>query len=66
MGKDKDHVLLNLSHLDKKVITERLPGISDAARLFADVDVTKRIQYQLFQLFTIIWVVFQQIIKLKC
>ena len=41
VGKDKDHVLLNLSHLDKKVISERLPGISDAARLFADVDVTK-------------------------
>jgi succinate dehydrogenase / fumarate reductase, flavoprotein subunit len=41
VGKDKDHVLLNLSHLDKKVIAERLPGISDAARLFADVDVTK-------------------------
>jgi succinate dehydrogenase / fumarate reductase, flavoprotein subunit len=41
VGKDKDHVLLNLSHLDKKVITERLPGISDAARLFANVDVTK-------------------------
>ena len=41
VGKDKDHVLLNLSHLDKKVIAERLPGISDAARLFANVDVTK-------------------------
>ena len=41
VGKDKDHVLLNLSHLDKKVIAERLPGISDVARLFADVDVTK-------------------------
>ena len=41
VGKDKDHVLLNLSHLDKEVIAERLPGISDAARLFANVDVTK-------------------------
>ena len=41
VGKDKDHVLLNFSHLDKDVIAERLPGISDAARLFADVDVTK-------------------------
>ena len=41
VGKDKDHVHLNLSHLDKKVMLKELPGISDAARLFADVDVTK-------------------------
>ena len=30
-----------LSHLDKKVIEDRLPGITEAARLFANVDVTK-------------------------
>jgi len=41
VGKDKDHLHLNLSHLDKKVIEGRLPGITDAARLFANVDVTK-------------------------
>ena len=41
VGKDKDHVHLNLSHLDKEVIESRLPGITDAARLFANVDVTK-------------------------
>jgi len=41
VGKDKDHVHLYLSHLDKKVIEDRLPGITDAARLFANVDVTK-------------------------
>ena len=41
VGKDADHVHLNLSHLDKKMIESRLPGITDAARLFADVDVTK-------------------------
>ena len=45
VGKDQDHVLLNLSHLDKDVIAERLPGISDAARLFADVDVTKDLSW---------------------
>ena len=28
-------------HLDPKVIEERLPGISESSRLFADVDVTK-------------------------
>jgi len=41
VGKDGDHVHLNLSHLDKDIIESRLPGITDAARLFADVDVTK-------------------------
>ena len=41
VGKDGDHVHLNLSHLDKEIIESRLPGITDAARLFADVDVTK-------------------------
>ncbi len=35
VGKDQDHVHLNLSHLDKEVIESRLPGITDAARLFA-------------------------------
>ena len=41
VGKEKDHVHLHLSHLDKNVIENRLPGISEAARLFANVDVTK-------------------------
>ena len=41
VGKEKDHVHLHLSHLDKNVIEDRLPGITEAARLFANVDVTK-------------------------
>tara|TARA_A100001011_G_scaffold201877_1_gene210253 strand:- start:27 stop:1802 length:1776 start_codon:yes stop_codon:yes gene_type:complete len=41
VGKNGDHVHLNLNHLDKEIIESRLPGITDAARLFADVDVTK-------------------------
>ena len=41
VGEEKDHVHLNLSHLNKEVIESRLPGITDAARLFANVDVTK-------------------------
>ncbi len=41
VGKDKDHVHLHLNHLDQKVIEDRLPGISEASRLFANVDVTK-------------------------
>ena len=31
----------HLDHLDQKVIEERLPGISESSRLFANVDVTK-------------------------
>ena len=41
VGKEKDHVHLHLSHLDKSIIENRLPGITEAARLFANVDVTK-------------------------
>ena len=41
VGKEQDHVHLHLSHLDKNIIESRLPGITDAARLFANVDVTK-------------------------
>jgi succinate dehydrogenase / fumarate reductase flavoprotein subunit len=41
VGKGQDHIHLNLSHLDKEIIESRLPGITDAARLFANVDVTK-------------------------
>ncbi|WP_415320737.1 succinate dehydrogenase flavoprotein subunit [Candidatus Pelagibacter sp. Uisw_092] len=41
VGKEHDHVHLHLSHLDKSIIESRLPGITEAARLFANVDVTK-------------------------
>jgi succinate dehydrogenase / fumarate reductase flavoprotein subunit len=41
-GKDKDHIFLHLDHLDKKVIDERLPGISEAAKTFANIDVSKQ------------------------
>ena len=41
VGKDKDHIYLHLDHLDPKVLHERLPGISETARIFAGVDVTK-------------------------
>jgi succinate dehydrogenase / fumarate reductase flavoprotein subunit len=41
VGKEKDHIFLHLDHLDPKVLHERLPGISETARIFADVDVTK-------------------------
>ena len=41
VGPKKDHIHLHLSHLDPKIIHERLPGISESARIFAGVDVTK-------------------------
>ena len=41
VGPNKDHIFLHLDHLDPKVIHERLPGISESARVFAGVDVTK-------------------------
>ncbi len=41
VGPNKDHIFLHLSHLDPKIIHERLPGISESARIFAGVDVTK-------------------------
>ncbi len=41
VGENKDHIFLHLSHLDPKVIHERLPGISESARIFAGVDVTR-------------------------
>jgi len=41
VGKDKDHMYLHLDHLDPAILAERLPGISESAKVFAGVDVTK-------------------------
>jgi succinate dehydrogenase / fumarate reductase flavoprotein subunit len=41
VGPNRDHIHLHLSHLDPRIIHERLPGISESARIFAGVDVTK-------------------------
>ncbi len=40
-GPLKDYANLHLAHLDPKLIHERLPGITESARIFAGVDVTK-------------------------
>jgi succinate dehydrogenase / fumarate reductase flavoprotein subunit len=42
VGPNKDHIFLHLDHLDPKIIHERLPGITESARIFAGVDVTKQ------------------------
>jgi len=41
VGKNKDHIFLHLDHLDPAVLHERLPGISESAKIFAGVDVTR-------------------------
>ena len=41
VGKSADHIFLHLDHLDPKILHERLPGISESAKIFAGVDVTK-------------------------
>lgn len=41
VGPKKDHMYLNIAHLDPEVIKLRLPGISETAKTFAGVDVTK-------------------------
>ncbi len=41
VGEHKDHMHLNLSHIPPATLHERLPGISESARIFAGVDVTR-------------------------
>jgi len=40
-GPLKDHILLHLEHLDPAVLHQRLPGISETAKIFSGVDVTR-------------------------
>jgi succinate dehydrogenase / fumarate reductase flavoprotein subunit len=42
VGEHKDHMLLDLTHLGPEVIHEKLPGIAESARIFANVDVEKQ------------------------
>ena len=41
VGKNKDHIYLHLNHLPPETLAERLPGISESARIFAGVDLTR-------------------------
>lgn len=41
VGKNGDHIHLHLNHLPPETLAERLPGISESARIFAGVDLTK-------------------------
>jgi succinate dehydrogenase / fumarate reductase flavoprotein subunit len=42
VGKGADHIHLHLDHIDAKILHERLPGISETAKIFAGVDVTRQ------------------------
>ena len=42
VGKDKDHIFLHLDHLDPKILAERLPGITESAKIFAGVDLRRQ------------------------
>ena len=41
VGPESDHIHLHLNHLPPEVLAERLPGISESAKVFAGVDVTR-------------------------
>ncbi len=41
VGKNNDHIFLHLDHLDPAILHARLPGISESAKIFAGVDLTK-------------------------
>ena len=41
VGPNKDHILLHLEHVDADTLHEKLPGITETARIFCGVDVTK-------------------------
>ena len=42
VGKDSDHIFLHLDHIDPKVLHERLPGITETGKVFANVDLTRQ------------------------
>jgi succinate dehydrogenase / fumarate reductase flavoprotein subunit len=41
VGKSGDHIFLHLDHIDPKILAERLPGITETAKIFAGVDMTR-------------------------
>ena len=41
VGVDGDHIFLHLEHLGAEVLSQRLPGITETAKIFSGVDATK-------------------------
>ncbi|MGK2912089.1 MAG: succinate dehydrogenase flavoprotein subunit [Sphingobium sp.] len=42
VGKEGDHIFLHLDHIDPKILAERLPGITETGKVFANVDLTRQ------------------------
>ncbi len=42
VGAEADHIYLHLDHLDPKILHERLPGITESAKVFANVDLRRQ------------------------
>ncbi|MBW0144274.1 succinate dehydrogenase flavoprotein subunit [Sphingomicrobium clamense] len=42
VGKEGDHIHLHLNHIDPNILAQRLPGITETAKIFAGVDLTKK------------------------
>jgi succinate dehydrogenase / fumarate reductase flavoprotein subunit len=42
VGEHKDHIFLHLDHIDPRILAERLPGITETAKIFANVDLTRQ------------------------
>jgi succinate dehydrogenase / fumarate reductase flavoprotein subunit len=42
VGRKKDHINLHLEHIDAEILHDRLPGISESARIFSGVDLTRQ------------------------
>ncbi len=42
VGPNKDHIHLHLDHIDPKVLAERLPGITESGKIFANVDLIRQ------------------------
>jgi len=65
VGPNKDHIYLHLDHLDPAILRERLPGISESARIFSRVDVTRQ-PIPVCQLRTTVWAAYPRAIMPKC
>jgi succinate dehydrogenase / fumarate reductase, flavoprotein subunit len=42
VGPNKDHIYLHLDHIPADVLAERLPGITETGKVFANVDLTRQ------------------------
>jgi succinate dehydrogenase / fumarate reductase flavoprotein subunit len=42
VGEHKDHIFLHLDHIEPKILAERLPGITETAKTFSGVDLTRQ------------------------